>query len=351
MYLDQYDDINEELMEKVAGLGLVLNKREDVSSLPDKDFALIVVTKKRPQRKFPICDKESALLSLLYFLENRKNMPMAYIKTAGAMLKEACVKYDIDVPTPMDSYPIGAESNKVTGEVMEKVAQEVASDEIENIPDEKFGLIKEGQRKFPLIDIDHTKRAIDAFPMVEDRLEPDEAASLRTKIAKAADEFGLSFGEEKIASVNPYLMRDMKFRVRNLEKTAQAPYIKLAKMVEGEQITIKEASAVLDRLDKDHNLHRTMTAEEVLIGQKVNSLEKNAFVDEFLEKVASSRDTASKLQYVFQDEDKKGELIEKLKENFDVSLVDGLVADTKDVLDSLPDPHKDMIDNIVEEMV
>lgn len=362
MNLDQYDDVQENFMEKIANAGIIINKRDDVDDLLDKDFALIIKGKRR-HRKFPICDPKTAILSLLYFMKNIDNMPRPFAKTAGAKLKEACVKYDLSVPSKLDRFSTGADSNVVTEAELEKRASEVSEKKKKKLSDNDFGLIieKNGEkiRKFPLHDKKHVIKAMEYYPKVKDKLDDPEKIELKDNIADRAEELGVETTVKKEASVetNPNVVRDMEFRVRHLKKEAQKPYIKLAEKLKEDEVKIKEASAVLDKLDKENNFDSgKMPAGEVFVNKdKRNSINKYASVNEFLkgfgkEKTAADTDYPRVIQQMLMDDEKKGKLIKELKQKFDKSLVKDLKQDPETIYESLPEPHQDLINTIVDEV-
>lgn len=343
MILDQYDDVNGTFLKKIANVGIIIDKKEDVSELPDKDFALIIV-KNRKQRKFPICDPKTTILSLMYFLKNMDNMHEPYIKTAGANLKEACVKYEIDIPSRLDRFSIGTESNIVTQDELIKSASLTEED----LPDSEFGLITKEARLFPMHNKEHVLKAIKYYPDAKEKLAEDEAQKLKQAIEKKAQKFGIEL--EKEAKVNPNLMRDMKFRIRNLTSEQQKPYIKLAKIVEENKVKIKEASVVLNRLDKQNNFHPGYMKNVLTEKEYIN---KFASIEEFsnnMEKTADAKGTSQTIIELLQNDDKKTEFISKLKEKFANDIVENLKQDPETIYNSLPEPHQNIIENVIDEV-
>lgn len=358
MNLDQYDDTNNEYMKKLANAGIVIDKKENINKLPDKDFALIIM-KKRKHRKFPICDKDNTILSILYFLKNMNELPESFNKVTGAKLKEACLKYDIDIPSKLESFDINVESNVVKEADMKKNAAKLTKQQRESLPDSQFGLIieKNGKkiRKFPMPDKTHVMKAIQFYPKVKNNLTPDQKETLKKNIVREAKKHGIDTDIDKKASVNPYLMRDMEFRTRHLPGKAKKPYIKLAEKVENKEIKIKEASVLLKRLDKENNFDtRKMPPEEVLTDKKKhNSIDKYASIEEFfnpLIKEAESENYPRVITQILDDDDRAGSLLEKLEENFDESLVQDLKHDPETIFESLPEPHQEIIKNIIDEV-
>lgn len=348
--IDQYDDIDKRFMKKLANVGIVIQPRGDIDALADKDFALIIEMEKRAHRKFPISDSESTMLSTLYFLENKSNMPTEYVKVAGAKIKEACVKFNIDTPHALDEFAIGCETNRVPV-VREKVAQ---------VADEDWGLIMpDGKKLFPMHDEAHLEKAVRSFTKVAHKLTPSQRQTLRTKMAQKVQEFGWSETvlEKKAEAerINPNLVEDIKFRSRHLEPDQQEPYIKLANLVLEKKASVDEGVVLMQKLDRTHNYFPgSMPAEAVFSGnyptmrvKEASAKDLELFMNIGKEKVASVTDN---IQQMFQNNDTNVKLQQRLETQFDKSLVEGLKQDPETVFNSLPRPHQDLIKNIIQEV-
>ena len=337
MIIDQHDDIKKETLEKIANAGVVLSPKEDVHELNDRDFALIIQKEKRAHRKFPVSDEESTKLSAIYFSENKNKLPDEMRKTAGANIKEAFLKNDMDIPNFLEEYDNGTLNNTVSGSLVKKAS----------VSDDDFGLVykKDGEkvRKFPLTNKKNTKRALEKFDDVKGKLDDDQAKKLKENILDACHEFGININEETEIEKSATLKRDMKFRTKNLTKEAQLPYMKVADMVEKDEICIEKAAAVMERLDDENNLHRTFSPMETLTGNKPNTIEIPK-----REKTASIED---KLPSVISNPKMKQAFLKKLKEHFDEGMVEGIAQDPQTVIESLPDPHKDIIENKLDEVM
>lgn len=200
MYFDQYTDTDETFMKKVASIP----RLEDVDSLPDKDFA-IIITGKQAHRQFPLKDRRSALLSLLYFVKNLKRMPPEYIQVAGPRIKEALVRFNMHVPDALAGFPIGCEDYEV-----EKVATNV--------------------------------------PTVN-------------KVAKAAKII------KRLTNDN--IERDVDYFVRNLEQDQKEPYVKLAGMVKAGEVSPEMACEAFEALNEQNHINqykRRYSPDELVYG-------------------------------------------------------------------------------------
>jgi hypothetical protein len=344
MFIDQYDDTENKYLKKYANAGIILKKKENVHELPDKDFA-VIIKKKRRHRKFPICDKKSTLLSLLYLLRGLDDLPEEITDVAGSRIKEACIKYDINVPSALNGHDIGNDNYVVEDFVREKTA---------SITDDDFGLVYEENgkkiRKFPMPDEYHTKVAAAKFDEIKEDLDEETREKLAAAIKEKEEEFNLT---EEEPNLNPNLKRDMEFKTRKLSKEAQAPYMKLVDKLENGEAMVKEASALIDRLDAKNNIRTgNFNSEELLTdSEKKFSVEKNAFILAFEDKEKTAAvDTPSTLRRLLNDPDRKDELKKKLNDSFDKYLVNDLCQDPQTIYNSLPEPHQNLIDNMIGEV-
>lgn len=344
MFIDQYDDTENKYLKKYANAGIILKKKENVHELPDKDFA-VIIKKKRRHRKFPICDKESTLLSLLYLLRGLDELPKEVTDVAGSRIKEACIKYDIDVPSVLDGHDIGNNDYVVENFVREKTA---------SITDDDFGLVYEEDgekvRKFPMPDEYHTKVAAAKFDEIKEDLDEKTREKLAEAIKEKKAQFNLT---EEEPNLNPNLKRDMEFKTRKLSKEAKAPYMKLVDKLENGEAKVKEANVLINRLDAENNIRTgNFNSEELLTdAEKKFSVEKNAFILAFEDKEkTASVNSVDTLRRLLNDPDRKEEMKTKLNDSFDKYLVNDLCQDPETIYNSLPEPHQNLIDNMIDEV-
>ena len=335
MLIDQYDDVENKFMEKIANAGIILKKKEDVHELPDKDFAVIIV-KKRPHRKYPICDKESTVLSMLYFLKNMGELPDPIREAAGSRLKEAAIKYNLSVPSKLEQFDTGTNDYIIKQDDLIKEA---------SIDDEVFGLVYEEDgekiRKFPMPDEYHVKKA----EMYIDEAPDEYKDELRANIKKKKEEFDMLEDRD----LNPNLERDMSYRIKELQPEAKKPYMNLVDRLNDGQVSPTEAIKVMEKLDKQNEISpRKMTIEETVFDTPKKRKVANDFTSLFeKEKTA---DVHQEIQRVLNDDEMRDSLKIKLKEQFDEGLVENLLADSETIFESLPDPHKGIIKRIVQEV-
>jgi hypothetical protein len=75
---------------------------EELNKLPDDVFALVALDGGRKMRKFACVDKGNTALSVIYFMENKDQLPEEAQKTAAANLITACSWYDMAPPEELE---------------------------------------------------------------------------------------------------------------------------------------------------------------------------------------------------------------------------------------------------------
>jgi hypothetical protein len=350
MFYDQYGDYDQAFAKRLAN-HVILRPRSDIDELEDKDFAVIIIGK-RPHRQFPIADKISSLLSLIYFLKNRSRMAPECAEIAGARIKEACFRFGIETPRIMQEYPMGVESFKLD---LEKLANETSAKAIEDyshLEDNMFGLVLdhdgEKLRKFPMPDEEHVRKAYEAAK-APGPMKPKLREKLLANIERRAKELGIVLEEE--APLNPNFERDIRFFSRNMEKEARATYEKVAELVLQNEITPKEACAVLDGINKQNGVNdykNRLSPKDIVYGSGDNTLSKYASVKLFTELLnpgmVKKASVTDELKAALTSEEFRAKLDDYFGEGFSADLS----KDTKAIFDSLPVPHKDIIRGLLQ---
>lgn len=80
---------------------------EELTSLPDDVFALVLLDGAEKFRKFACIDRGNTELSVAYFLKNAFKLPKEAQQVAAENLKTACAWYDIQPPEPIEKIAIG----------------------------------------------------------------------------------------------------------------------------------------------------------------------------------------------------------------------------------------------------
>ncbi len=310
MYFDQYTDKDVEFMEKVAN-EIVVSKKE---GLKDKDYALIIKTANKRVRQFPICDKETTIVSAIYLQKNASAMPAEYVKVASARIKEAFVRFGSSVPTVFADATVGCDNFEVEQQAIEKQAA---------IP---YGLPIE--KKFPMPDEAHLFKAIEFAKFAS--LSCEQKEELNKNINKRARELKVKLAAEQ--KTNTKLAKDMQFFVRNLDADVAEKYLQLAKLASEGELTSKQACETVHAMNKVYKLDNykyRMTPERLIFEEE----EK----------------TASVISDAFD-----GTLAAKFKkalvEHFDPAMIRDMAEQPDVVFDSLPTPVRETILTILEEV-
>lgn len=182
------------------------------AQLPDDAFAVVMVDKGTPIRKFACVDKGNTALSALYFLENHDKLPTEVQKVAAANLIEACEAYGLDTPTALHKIATlkakkavpkekGADLNG--SDVMPYSSTKTASVRYVDITGQsaptkmvkkahkRYCLVKEGSARFP---IDSYGQVLDASRWFDEHgttLHPEDRREYCVKLAARADELGV----------------------------------------------------------------------------------------------------------------------------------------------------------------
>jgi hypothetical protein len=107
LVLDVYDDGNGDVLRSLYpnrdDLPMSVKtahalSSDEISSLPDDVFALVLETDSGELRKFACVDPGNTALSIDYFLENTHKLPLEAQKVAAANLIQACGWYDMEPP-------------------------------------------------------------------------------------------------------------------------------------------------------------------------------------------------------------------------------------------------------------
>lgn len=351
MHFDYYSDADKTVLEKMASV----SPRASVDDLPDRDFAVIALGKAREHRQFPIVDEDATKLSMVYFLKNASEMPQAMRQVAGARIKEACVRFNLDIPKQLQGYPEGINGSHRVPYEFDAPSEQTKTASMNDLDDSMFGLVvergDEKVRKFPLHDAAHVYRAADNFHKVAHSraLSGAQKAEVRQKIASRAKELGIDVGmKAHSGQVNPYMEKDAAFRTRHLDGDARKVYQNLASMVKLGRVSPYEAVEAVRALDKEHGMddyRRRMSPEDLVFGSNEKlAASAGEFLEGWFEKTAKL--SGDRLEEILHSQ-MRGELVQKLNEQFGPDIAKGLEQNPRVVYDSLPQPHQDVVDDII----
>lgn len=253
--IDFYDDPQGLVLKEKLGADQVPNFIKEAqfldeshrSRLPDDVFALVMLDRGAPMRKYACTDKGNTALSVIYLMENHHKLPEPAVKTAAANLLTACGWHQLKSPVGLkklafvgrllniggsamhmgDVVSRGAQRHARMGRGMPKVGDLAGSDimptqstkedkdtagqektaalqpyvdvtgmepppRLEKQASERFCLVKEGQGQFPIDTYGEVMEAQQWFNDYGDTLHPEDRREFCTKLASRADEIGLS---------------------------------------------------------------------------------------------------------------------------------------------------------------
>lgn len=217
--LDFYDDSNHELMSKLAmpsdlnNASMSLLTPDQHTSLPDSEFGLIFLTKRASVlRKFPVNDPGNAWLSAQYFDSNHQKLAFPARFVAAKFIKSACSAYGVPASPRVDAYAARVEPGEVESnvfvegsesawmlrklaqrELMDKTASAAEVDAIVNMPDEHFALVLQSGdgsviRKYAMPDAQHVKTAASYFDEYAMSMAPEHRHRFAVAVKNRAED-------------------------------------------------------------------------------------------------------------------------------------------------------------------
>ena len=112
--LDVYDDLNFEMLKKIANVDgkLYVRTADERAELQDTDFALSIITKRASKlNKYPLATKDDAWLSNEYFDMTHQRLPKLAAETAAYNIKLACEEHGIKTTPAVEGLAKSASSN------------------------------------------------------------------------------------------------------------------------------------------------------------------------------------------------------------------------------------------------
>ncbi len=234
--LDYYDDVDRQYLNKLAS---PTNLRDvpmhDLSpsehaSLRDSSFGLVVLTKQaRTLRRFPVSDPGNAWLSAQYFQNTHTKLAYPARFVAAKFIKEACKAYHVPSTAAVDAYAAniqesdhvdsnlfqeGTESSwmlkkMAQSELLAKQASAAEVNALVNMPDAHFAIVLqdangEVTRKYAMPDAAHVKKAADYCDKYAMQMEPTHRHRFASSVQRRATELAVDvsghFGIQKWAS-------------------------------------------------------------------------------------------------------------------------------------------------------
>lgn len=285
---------------------------ETRNALPDDVFALVALDGGRKMRKYACVDKGNTALSVIYFLENKDQLPVEAQKTAAVNLITACGWHGIQPPLELEKTAlVGAAMGALTlaqgvgrghkdyqrrkqlmaqGVPASQAFQEKASElvgsqvmpygreklsslrphvdvtgkqpppQFEQETGERFALVKEGERRYPIDTATQVQRACTYFSKYASRFSPVDRHVYCSNVRRRADELGLKIPETIAKYGSATMAADAGvqiYRRQRMFREGTSEHSLLQEMREKCASIRPEVMAVaLEKFDQQHNLDR-----------------------------------------------------------------------------------------------
>lgn len=233
--VDFYDDANHSGLHELAQNNPEMAKyasypimdSSELTSLPDDQFALVVLTKNaNVVRKFPVTDECSSWLSAQYFDMNHDKLSLHEKVAAASNIRDACVAYEVNIPCSVEKYAADKSVGNFVSEGVhptwwdeclrkeaERELTKTASAEVNarmELPDSAYALIldHEGEtaRMYAMPDENHVKIASAYFKKYAYDLSPQNRHMFASNVLNRAKELDVELQStghlEKWASDN-----------------------------------------------------------------------------------------------------------------------------------------------------
>ena len=188
----------------------------DYENLSSKDFALIIGAKSgRDIPKYPINDPYNTWAANESFSKTAHLLSPKERVVAANFIKKACNKYYIDVDSTVekissafvpntnrvnwfedksvDTVYLSEDLKVLLSEDIEKTAKQVLAEKHRSsLSDKDFGLVINGENKYPLFNRELTKEASQYFADYHKELDPKQRREFASKIASKARKFKLT---------------------------------------------------------------------------------------------------------------------------------------------------------------
>lgn len=258
LVFDSYDDMTGEVLKSIipdpSGVPAFVKEArrirpEEVESVPDDNYALVLIKEGQKHRKFATVDKGNTALSVMYLLKQAHLLPAKAVKVAAHNLLEACGRYGM---TPPVQLKLAAQSgvSGVSGKSQQPYLRKV--------------LNQAHERDFPMPEsavqttINPQLGKVDpADPAIKNQTNYAgvqgsnfmEAPRFSVK-ERDTDEAGSGVDREKIAEADPATFamfnNEAATRQRNFRTS---PYVDMADWEPGADLVEKTASASMTLLD------------------------------------------------------------------------------------------------------
>jgi len=198
--IDFYDDIfldireNTGLMEKVGSMKVLTP--EELNKLPDEKFGLVVLASPRKIRKYPLHDREHAILAKEFFEKNSHKLTTYMQKTAAYYIGRACTLFGVGEAGGLEKLSVPRSTNYVDSEMPEYAEPTPwRTISISTLPDSEFALIKTANgntyRHFPIDTTVNLQTGVEVFNHDYKSYRPLERVKIASAMIQKAKKLGV----------------------------------------------------------------------------------------------------------------------------------------------------------------
>ena len=315
-----------------------LLEKQQLKRLPDDVFALILHEEDVPaRRKYACVDSGNVALSVLYFMESGGALPEEAQKVAAANLVEACSWYDIKPPDALIA--VAGERNLTKTASTLRPHVDITGKEAPVRPPEpeRFALVKEGSRRYPIDTAVEVDAAIGYFQERATAFDPADRRLYCIKTAARADELGLPVPDSMRKYASMTFADPGEVRVSVLQRRKYFPedaseHALLQEMaVKHAELQPEVFAAMLEEFDTSYGLHRAWDGGVPDPYWSTFGVQKQA---SWTYTAGGKTIGEAHLRKLAQ---------EKVARVLGDDVAEGLADDPVTVFESLPNPHKDIL--------
>ena len=328
--LDLYDDVELAGITKIASTasipdsvkGMQLLSNDELEKLADEDFALVEIEKTSKVRRFPVNDYGNAWMSAKYFEQTYSNLDYSLAKIAAKRLAEACDFYDIkEVPSVISNFP----------EAVITPITKTAS---------KYAL---GNR-YPLEDELDVKKACTYFEKYASAFTPSERHQYSKAVQSRAKELNVVVDNSTLQKYASTQKNEAFSAYVNERKTMVSDDVKRSVLDKIASIFVTESdiekvAKMLEQFDKDNGLETHWDTHIRDPYSASFTMEKKA-----CNQLIAGDESISEVELI---EGIEKERI-KFKEYFGNEVVTQMEKFPTDIFESLPNPTKEVVINLVK---
>jgi hypothetical protein len=236
---------------------------EDLSSLADSDFALVIESGNEKKRKFPINTPANATLSQEYFADSLDSMSLSERVIAATNIARALEKFGL-IP------------NKV---VQTYVDESINSNKFKVEKAEPIGYLLEfgGAKLFPYTGPDDINKYFAAYHSLIKQMIPEEISIFNKRLKEAASTLGVEIPPDLLPELAPEQLRSEEVKSKVAEKYKDLPLSKRLKL-----------KALLEKraMSKDYKdrLKTAIALRRSVLGDNQDKLSKLAMIEELLDR-------------------------------------------------------------------